>query len=93
MSKKMYVGNLAFSATDQSLSDTFSACGTVESAKVIIDRDTGKSKGFAFVEMSSDAEAQTAITKLNGAEHQGRAMKVNEAKPQEPRTGGAGRRY
>src|SRR4051812_42083741 len=85
MGKKLYVGNLPFSATDQILTDTFSQCGTVESAKIITDRDTGRSKGFGFVEMSSDAEAADAISKFNGADYDGRAMTVNEAKPMAPR--------
>lgn len=85
MSKKLYVGNLSFSATDQSLTDTFSQCGTVETAKVIMDRDTGRSKGFAFVEMSSASEAQASINKLNGTQLDGRAINVSEAKPQAPR--------
>src|SRR3954464_6401434 len=79
MGKKLYVGNLPFSATDQILQDTFSQCGTVESARIIIDRDSGRSKGFGFVEMSSEEEAQLAITKLNGVDYDGRAMTVNEA--------------
>jgi len=90
MGKKLYVGNLPFAATDQVLFDTFSQCGTVESAKIITDRDSGRSKGFGFVEMSSDAEAQMAIQKLNGVDYDGRAMTVNEARPMEPRTGGFG---
>jgi RNA recognition motif-containing protein len=92
MGKKLYVGNLPFSATDQTLSDTFGQCGTVESAKIIMDRDSGRSKGFGFVEMSTDAEAQNAITKFNGADCDGRAMTVNEAKPMAPREnrGGGG---
>lgn len=92
MGKKLYVGNLPFSATDQILIDTFSQCGTVESAKIIIDRDSGRSKGFGFVEMSSDAEAAVAIEKFNGADYDGRAMTVNEAKPMAPREnrGGGG---
>ncbi len=85
MGKKLYVGNLPFSATDQSLSETFAQCGTVESSKVIMDRDTGRSKGFGFVEMSSDAEAASAISKMNGQDCDGRAMTVNEAKPMAPR--------
>ena len=85
MGKKLYVGNLPFSATDQVLIDTFSQCGTVESAKIISDRDTGRSKGFGFVEMSTDAEAEDAINKFNGAEYEGRALTVNEAKPMPPR--------
>jgi RNA recognition motif-containing protein len=96
MGKKLYVGNLPFSATDQILSDTFAQCGTVESAKIIMDRESGRSKGFGFVEMSTEAEAQDAISKFNGADYNGRAMTVNEAKPMVPREsrggfgGGAG---
>lgn len=90
MGKKLFVGNLPFSATDQSIKEAFSRCGTVESAKIITDRDTGRSKGFGFVEMSSDAEASDAISKLNGTELDGRAMSVSEAKPQAPREGGRG---
>lgn len=85
MGKKLYVGNLPFSATDQILMDTFSQCGKVESAKIIMDRDTGRSKGFGFVEMSTETEATDAITKFNGADYDGRAMTVNEAKPMAPR--------
>lgn len=85
MGKKLYVGNLPFSATDQILSDTFAQCGTVESSRIIIDRDSGRSKGFGFVEMSTEAEAQDAISKFNGADYDGRAMTVNEAKPMVPR--------
>ena len=92
MGKKLYVGNLPFSATDQILVDTFSQCGKVESAKIITDRDTGRSKGFGFVEMSTEAEAADAISKFNGADYDGRAMTVNEAKPMAPREnrGGGG---
>ena len=92
MGKKLYVGNLPFSATDQILSDTFAQCGTVESAKIIMDRDTGRSKGFGFVEMSTEAEATDAIAKFNGADYEGRPMTVNEAKPMAPREnrGGGG---
>lgn len=90
MSKKLYVGNLPYSATDQTLADAFSECGTVESAKVIMDRDSGRSKGFAFVEMSSDTEAANSIQRFNGSEFEGRAINVSEAKPQAPRTGGGG---
>lgn len=90
MGKKLYVGNLPFSATDQILLDTFAQCGTVESAKIIIDRDSGRSKGFGFVEMSSEAEAADAISKFNGADFDGRPMTVNEAKPMAPREGGRG---
>lgn len=85
MGKKLYVGNLSYSITDQDLSSLFSQCGTVESAKVIIDRDTGRSKGFGFVEMSADQEAADAISKFNGADHEGRSLKVNEAQPMAPR--------
>lgn len=94
MGKKLYVGNLPFSATDQVLLDSFAQCGKVESAKIIVDRDTGRSKGFGFVEMSTDAEAQDAINKFNGADYEGRQLTVNEAKPMVPRenrTGGGGR--
>jgi RNA recognition motif-containing protein len=85
MGKKLFIGNLPFSATDSSLSAVFAQCGTVESSKVITDRDTGRSKGFGFVEMSSDDEARDAISKLNGTEIDGRAVAVSEAKPQAPR--------
>ena len=95
MGKKLYVGNLPYSATDSTLSDAFSQFGTVESCKIIMDRDTGRSKGFGFVEMSSDSEAETAISKLNGSDWDGRAMNVSEAKPMAPREsrggGGGGR--
>ena len=92
MSKKLYVGNLPYSTTDQSLTDAFSECGTVESAKVIMDRESGRSKGFAFVEMASDSDAEAAISKLNGTEQSGRAINVSEAKPMAPRDsrGGGG---
>jgi RNA recognition motif-containing protein len=90
MSKKLYVGNLPYSATDQTLADAFSECGTVESAKVIMDRDSGRSKGFAFVEMSSESEATNSIQRFNGSQLEGRAISVSEAKPQAPRTGGGG---
>ena len=92
MGKKLYVGNLPYSANDQILGETFAEFGTVESAKIIMDRDSGRSKGFGFVEMSSDAEAQAAISKLNGADWEGRAMNVSEAKPMAPREGGGGGR-
>jgi RNA recognition motif-containing protein len=94
MGKKLYVGNLPFTADEQTLADTFAEFGTVESAKIITDRDTGRSKGFGFVEMSSDNEAQEAISKMNGADFGGRALTVNEAKPMPPREnrgGGGGR--
>ena len=92
MGRKLYVGNLPYTATDQDLADAFGEFGAVASAKVIMDRDSGRSKGFAFVEMTTDAEAQTAIEKLNGADYGGRRMNVSEARPQEPREnrGGGG---
>lgn len=90
MGKKLYVGNLPYSTTNESLTSTFSECGTVESVKIITDRDTGRSKGFAFVEMSSDEEAQEAIDKFNGFEIDGRALTVNEARPMQPRNSGGG---
>ena len=94
MSKKLYVGNLSYSTTNENLQEMFSKFGTVESANVIEDRDSGRSKGFGFVEMSSDAEALAAITGLNGKENDGRALTVNEARPREDRggSGGGGRR-
>jgi len=91
MGKRIFVGNLPFSATDQVLMDTFAQYGTVESAKVITDRATGRSKGFGFVEMATDAEAVAAIEKLNGAEYEGRTITVNEAREMQPREGGGGR--
>ena len=90
MGKKLYVGNLSFSVTEESLNSKFGECGAVDSAKLIIDRDSGRSKGFGFVEMSSDDDAQSAIDKFDGQDFEGRAMRVNEAKPQEPRRGGGG---
>ena len=100
MGNKLYVGNLPYSATEAELTEAFSQCGTVTSAKIIVDRETGRSKGFGFVEMSSDSEAADAITKFNGADYAGRAMTVNEAKPMAPREnrgfgggGGRGGRY
>ena len=89
MSKKLYVGNLGYGVTGGDLEKLFAAHGTVESAQVIMDRDSGRSKGFGFVEMSSAGEAQAAIAALNGKEVDGRALTVNEAKPRE---GGGGRR-
>jgi len=86
MGNKLYVGNLVFSATEQSLTENFSAFGTVQSAKIITDRDTGRSKGFGFVEMASSDEAEAAIEALNGKDVDGRRMTVNVAKPMEPRT-------
>jgi RNA recognition motif-containing protein len=90
MGSKIYVGGLPYSATEQQLSDLFAAHGAVASARIITDKFTGQSRGFGFVEMSSDAEAQAAITALNGSEMGGRTLTVNEARPQEPRTGGGG---
>jgi len=90
MSKKLYVGNLSYEVSSSDLEALLSPHGTVQSAEVIMDRDTGRSKGFGFVEMDSDTEAQAAISALNGQDHGGRALKVNEAKPREPRTGGGG---
>jgi RNA recognition motif-containing protein len=88
MGRKLYVGNLPYSATEQALIDKFSEYGTVDSANLITDRDSGQSKGFAFVEMSRDSEANAAIAALNGADYDGRPMKVNEAKPQNKKPGG-----
>jgi cold-inducible RNA-binding protein len=90
MGNKIYVGNLPFSATNDSLNEMFSKFGTVTSAKIVMDRDTNRSKGFGFVEMSSDSEAASAIDKLNGQDVGGRSLVVNEARPMEPRTGGFG---
>ena len=90
MGNKLYVGNLPYSFDDNSLNQAFSAFGTVASAKVMMDRDSGRSKGFGFVEMSSSDEAQAAIKGVNGQQHDGRALVVNEARPMEPRTGGGG---
>jgi len=90
MSTKLYVGNLAFQTTNQELQQLFGQAGTVQSASVVEDRDTGRSRGFAFVEMSSEAEANSAIEQFNGKEVGGRALKVNEAKPRENRGGGRG---
>ena len=88
MGNKLYVGNLAYSVRDQDLSDAFSQYGSVSSAKVMMDRETGRSKGFGFVEMGSDAEAQAAINGLNGQPVAGRAVVVNEARPREERPAG-----
>ena len=90
MGRNLYVGNLPYSANQQTLQDAFSQCGTVDSVKLITDRDTGQSKGFGFVEMSSDAEAQKAIQELNGSSLEGREITVNEARPQQKRSGGGG---
>jgi RNA recognition motif-containing protein len=88
--KKLYVGNLTFSVNESDLEALFAPYGTVQSAQLIVDRDTNRPKGFGFVEMGSDAEAQAAIDGLNGQEHQGRNLTVNEAKPREDRGGGGG---
>jgi cold-inducible RNA-binding protein len=100
MGKKLYVGNLSYDMNDAGLNALFAPFGNVDSAQVIMDRETGRSKGFGFVEMSNAAEADAAIAALNGKENGGRALKVNEAKPREPRSfggggggGGGGRRY
>ena len=90
MGKKLYVGNLPFSATDDSLRSIFEQVGQVDSAKVITDRDTGRSKGFGFVEMATDEECAEAIKKFNGTDYEGRALTVNEARPMVPREGGGG---
>lgn len=92
MGKKLYIGNLAYSVDSAQLSDVFAEFGTVDSANVIMDRDTGRSKGFGFVEMSAESEAADAIDQLNGKDLSGRAMNVSEAKPQAPRNGGGGGR-
>ena len=90
MGKRLYVGNLPYDVSSSDLEQLFSAHGQVQSAEVVADRDTGRSKGFGFVEMGSDDEAQAAITALNGQEHGGRALTVNEARPREDRGGGGG---
>src|ERR1041384_3788471 len=92
MSTKLYVGNLAFQTTSEELQQLFAGAGTVESASVVEDRMTGRSRGFAFVEMATKEEAAAAIEQLNGKELGGRALKVNEAKPRENRAGGGGGR-
>jgi RNA recognition motif-containing protein len=88
--KKLYVGNLSYGVTSAQLEQLFGEYGTVQSAQVIQDRDTGRSKGFGFVEMGSDAEAQAAIQGLNEQQHEGRPLAVNEARPREERGGGGG---
>ena len=90
MGKKLYIGNLGYDVSSADLETLLSPHGAIQSAEVIMDRSTGQSKGFGFVEMSSDAEAQAAISALDGQDHSGRALKVNEAKPREPRSGGGG---
>ncbi len=91
MNNKLYVGNLSFHLTNDDLHEYFSQAGTVESAKVIEDRDTGRSRGFGFVEMASEEEAQAAIAQFNGEDFEGRNIVVNEARPREDRGGGRGR--
>jgi cold-inducible RNA-binding protein len=98
MGRKLYVGNLGYSVTDSDLQTMFEPHGTVESAQIIMDRETSRSKGFGFVEMKSDQEAQAAITALNGQDSGGRALTVNEARPRTEGSrsgsgGGGGRRY
>jgi len=90
MAMKLYVGNLSYDMTDAELTELFSPFGTVESARVVTDRFTGQSKGFGFVEMSNRSEGEKAIRELNGKESHKRALTVNEARPQAPRTGGPG---
>ncbi len=90
MGKKLYVGNLTYGVTDSTLEQMFAAHGTVQSAQVIMDRDTGRSKGFGFVEMGSDQEAQAAIAALNGKDVEGRSLTVNEARPRPQGAGGSG---
>ena len=90
MGKKLYVGNLSYDVDSSALESLFTAHGSVQSAQIINDRDTGRSKGFGFVEMGSDAEAQAAIAALNGQDNGGRALTVNEAKPREERPSGGG---
>jgi RNA recognition motif-containing protein len=92
LGKKLYVGNLSYNVSSSDLEGLFSSFGTVESAQVIADRESGRSKGFGFVEMSSDQEAQAAIEGLNGQEHDGRQLTVNEARPRQDRGGGGGGR-
>ena len=90
MGKKLYVGNLTYNVNETDLETLFSQFGTVQSAQIIVDRDTNRSKGFGFVEMDTEAQAQAAISGLHDREHDGRRLTVNEAKPREPRTGGGG---
>ena len=92
MGKKLYVGNLTYDVTDAALEQLFAGHGTVQSAQVIMDRETGRSRGFGFVEMENDGEADTAVNALNGADFRGRPLTVNEAKPRDDRGGGGGGR-
>ncbi|MBN8644501.1 MAG: RNA-binding protein, partial [Planctomycetes bacterium] len=87
---KIYVGNLPYSCTDAELRDLFAPHGNVDGASIVMDRETGRSRGFGFIEMNNDAEAQAAIAALNGFNHAGRALTVNEARPKEPRSFGGG---
>jgi RNA recognition motif-containing protein len=93
MGNKLYVGNLPFTATNESLQDAFAECGTVHSARIIMDRDSGRSKGFGFVEMSNEQEAKASIERFNGCDWEGRAMTVNEARPMAPRENGGPRSH
>jgi len=90
VAKKLYVGNLTYNVNETDLEALFAPFGTVQSAQIIVDRDTNRSKGFGFVEMETDAQAQAAIQGLNGRDHDGRNLTVNEAKPREARSGGGG---
>ena len=90
MGKKLYVGNVSYSMTDQELRELFEAFGTVTSAQIVFDRETGRSKGFGFVEMADSQEAEDAIRSLDGKDNGGRPLTVNEARPREPRPGGGG---
>ena len=90
MSNRLYVGNLAFDTTESGLSDAFAQCGTIQELRVVTDRDTGRSRGFAFVTMSTADEAKSAITQLDGQMLDGRALRVNEAEERQPRGGGGG---
>jgi cold-inducible RNA-binding protein len=89
MGRKLFVSNLPFQATQEELRATFEECGAVESAKIITDQESGRSKGFGFVEMSTEDEAANAISQMNGSDYEGRALKVDEAKPKIPRTPGS----
>jgi RNA recognition motif-containing protein len=93
LGKKLYVGNLAYNVSESDLEALFSQFGTVQSAQIIMDRDTNRSKGFGFIEMDTDDQAQAAIQGLHEHQHEGRRLTVNEAKPREPRSGGGGRGY
>ncbi len=93
MAKRIYVGGLPYSATEEDLENLFSSAGTVKEATIVTDRYTGQAKGFGFIEMESDTDADTAINTLNGTQMGGRTLTVNEAKPREPRAGGGGGGY